>query len=122
MNFFFQQNYPERFIAERAMQDLKGLTNIGPRPFGSYKNEILAVNYLMKKISQIQREAKANKLIHVDLQSTTGSIVSKNHVDAYSNLQNLVVKFHANHPSNHSLLINVHYDSGPNSPGLYSSY
>lgn len=59
---------PSAFIAERAWKDLKILTNFGPRPTGSYSNEILAVDFLKREISYIKQMAHRNQKIEMDLQ------------------------------------------------------
>ncbi|KAK5648926.1 hypothetical protein RI129_003818 [Pyrocoelia pectoralis] len=108
---------PERFIAERAQNSLIKLVAIGPRVTGTDANEIQAVKLLRLEIAEIIENAHKNQKIEFDQQVVSGKTESWNGVHIFENVQNLVVKVHAQKYSEHSLLVNVHFDSAPTSPG-----
>ncbi|KAF5307494.1 hypothetical protein FQR65_LT06849 [Abscondita terminalis] len=113
-----EDEFVDRFIAERARNDLKELTNIGPRVVGTYQNEVVALELLKRKILTIIEEGHKNQKIEVDIQVVSGSVKSSPYSTlVYENVQNVVVKVHAEKYSEHSLLINTHFDSAPTSPG-----
>ncbi|CAH1181734.1 unnamed protein product [Phyllotreta striolata] len=115
-----ERQNPDSFIAERAYNWLKTLTEIGPRPAGSYENEILAVNLLKSAIENIIGEANENHLIELDVQKVSGAFNLKfldGMTNVYRDLQNVVVKLGSKKRSPHSLLINCHFDSVVDSPG-----
>jgi hypothetical protein len=51
--------HPEMFIEERARDVLRQLTSVGPRPAGSYENEVLAVDLIRRRLEAIQKKAKS---------------------------------------------------------------
>ncbi|XP_073981350.1 endoplasmic reticulum metallopeptidase 1-like isoform X2 [Rhodnius prolixus] len=107
------QNKQNGFVAERAIRDLEGLVNIGPKVTGSDENEVLAIEYIMKIVSNI-KETAFHKL-DVDLQLVSGSFSIGAIGLHYNNLQNIIVRLG---PANKtSLLINCHFDTVPTSPG-----
>lgn len=112
--------HPDRFIAERAQEDLKYLTDLGPRVVGSYENEVLTVEFLRKQIFDIIHEAHPSQKIELDVQVVSGSyfLGSKptGKINMYANIQNIVVKLYGQNDNN-SLLLNAHFDSVPTSPG-----
>lgn len=113
--------YPNRFIAERAMNYLHNLTKLGPRIAGSRINEIDAVNLLVDEINGIMSRAKHIHVIELDVQKASGSY-SLEFLDGmtvvYHDMQNVVVKVGSRMNSPYSLLINCHFDSVTDSPGL----
>ncbi|KAF5305115.1 hypothetical protein FQA39_LY09377 [Lamprigera yunnana] len=113
-----EENNVDYFIAERAQNDLKDLTVNGPRVTGTYENEVLAVELLRKKIMDIVQNAHSNHKIEFDLQLVSGIVNSSSvYLNTYENLQNVLVKVHSKKHSEHSLLVNSHFDSAPTSPG-----
>ncbi|XP_017785351.1 PREDICTED: endoplasmic reticulum metallopeptidase 1-like [Nicrophorus vespilloides] len=110
----------DRFIAGRAQDHLKGLTDIGPRVVGSVENEILTVDYLKSRIEEILNECK-NPGVDIDHQIQSGAFYLDyrpyGSINAYSNLQNLVVRLPGEDDTKESILINSHFDTMPNSPG-----
>lgn len=115
------QGEEDVFSEERARNYLIELSRIGPRPTGSYENEVLAVDYLLREIKQI--ELRVNKttgiVIEVDLQKSNGSFYvnfEEGMTSCYRNVKNVVVKI-GPIMSKKSLLVNCHFDSVPTSPG-----
>nr|XP_050865505.1 endoplasmic reticulum metallopeptidase 1-like isoform X2 [Vespula vulgaris] len=112
--------YPGRFIAERARNHIINLTSIGPRIVGSYENEVLAVKYLTIAINEIVNKAHENHKITLDITKHSGSFPLKfldGMTNVYRNVQNVVVKIGPHNPVKHSLLMNCHFDTFPESPG-----
>lgn len=115
-----EKDHPNKFIAERAHNILKGLTSIGPRIAGSYENEVLAVNYLINQTKRILEEAHENHVIELDVQKTSGDFNLEfldGMTNVYRDMQNVIVKVGSRIKSPYSLLINCHFDTVINSPG-----
>ncbi|XP_043681354.1 endoplasmic reticulum metallopeptidase 1-like isoform X3 [Vespula pensylvanica] len=115
-----EELYPGRFIAERARNHIINLTSIGPRIVGSYENEVLAVKYLTIAINEIVNKAHENHKITLDITKHSGSFPLKfldGMTNVYRNVQNVVVKIGPHNPVKHSLLMNCHFDTFPESPG-----
>ncbi|XP_031349136.1 endoplasmic reticulum metallopeptidase 1-like [Photinus pyralis] len=104
---------PERFIAERAQISLKKLVDIGERITGTDANDVQAVKTLTLEIAEIIANANENKKIEFDQQVVSGQV--SDHLRIFENVQNLVVKVHGQ--SKYSILVNVHFDTAPTSPG-----
>lgn len=115
-------NNPGRFIAERAKNHLYNLTSMGPRPVGSVENEILAVDFLKKEINSIISKSIPLHRISIDLQKTSGAFPLEfldGLTNVYKNVQNVIVKIGPVEESEHSMLINCHIDTVPDSPGKF---
>lgn len=114
-------SHPESFIAERAMNHLMRLTDIGPRTTGSYENEVLAVKFFEEEISHIVDQAKPVHSVQVDIQKTSGAFplhFLDGMTNVYRNVQNVIVRVSDKHTeSPHSLLVNCHFDTVSGSPG-----
>lgn len=112
--------YPNAFIAERAYKDLKILNDFGPKPTGSYANEVLAVDFLLREISYIDQLKNKNQKIAVDKQIVSGGYVgvymNKSATNVYRNVQNVIAKLVGKN-EDHALLLNCHFDSVATSPG-----
>lgn len=112
--------YPNAFIAERAYKDLKILNDFGPKPTGSYANEVLAVDFLLREISYIDQLKNKNQEIVVDKQIVSGGYVgvymNKSATSVYRNVQNVIAKLVGKHKEQ-ALLLNCHFDSVATSPG-----
>ncbi|KAJ6644220.1 Endoplasmic reticulum metallopeptidase 1 [Pseudolycoriella hygida] len=107
-----------RFIAERAQILNREFTLIGEKVFGSYENEVLAVNFLKRQLDGIIAERNPIHDITYDVQKSSGSLQIDKATALYSDIQNFVVKFSpAGRTTNNSLLVNTHFDSVPISPG-----
>ena len=106
---------------ERARDHLKQLTSVGPRPAGSYENEVLAVDFIRRRLEAIQKRAKSVHKLTIDMQKPRGSF-NLPFVDGltqnYRDITNIIVKLESGtRVSNNALLINCHFDSVPQSPG-----
>lgn len=104
---------------------MKLLTDLGPRVTGSYENDILAVDYVLRQIDMIVHQTNPNQKIEVDVQVVSGSYnlesMSVDQINVYSKVQNVVVKLHGSQAgTNSSILVNSHFDSVPTSPGKSS--
>ncbi|XP_023345863.1 endoplasmic reticulum metallopeptidase 1 isoform X2 [Eurytemora carolleeae] len=111
---------PDRFIEERARKTLRALTSVGARPAGSYENEVLAVDLIVRELNSIKLRAQPIHKLSIDIQKPRGSFNLK-FVDglthSYRNIQNVIAKVESGLGSKHSLLVNCHFDSVPQSPG-----
>lgn len=101
---------------------MKLLTDLGPRVTGSYENDVLAVDYVLRQIDMIIHQKHQNQLVEVDVQVVSGSYnleaMLVDQINVYSKVQNVVVKLHGiNNDTNRSILVNAHFDSVPTSPG-----
>lgn len=115
-----QHLHPDQFIAEKAADFLRGLTELGPRVVGSTVNEVDAVRYLTNCINDIKKEADLSvNDFEIDFQVASGSYAIKRMINMYQAVQNIVVKLSPKSRTNSTsyLLINSHYDSVPGSPG-----
>ncbi|XP_076259381.1 endoplasmic reticulum metallopeptidase 1-like isoform X2 [Rhynchophorus ferrugineus] len=116
-----EANYPDSFIADRAAQDLRYLTDLGPKITGSFENEYAVVEYLSLHIKTIISEANPNQYIEMDLQEATGSYYLDDSIgfhNIYHKVQNVVVKIHGeSNNTKQSILLNSHFDTVPSSPG-----
>lgn len=114
--------YPNRFVAERARNNLVNLTSMGPRHVGSKENEIMAIKLLTDEVKTIVSQAHSSHNIEWDLQRVSGAFTLQfldGMTNVYRNVQNVVVKIGPIKTSHHSLLINCHYDSVMDSPGKW---
>lgn len=115
-----EHKYPDRFIAERAKNNLLNLTSMGPRPVGSKENEIIATQFLLNEIKTNIKKTHSIHKVEWDLQRVSGSFPLQfldGMTNVYKNVQNIVVKIGPIEDSHHSLLINCHFDSVVDSPG-----
>ena len=114
-------NSCDLFFQERARDHLRQLTSVGPRPAGSYENEVLAVDFIRRRLESIQKRAKSVHQLTIDIQKPRGSF-NLPFVDGltqnYRDITNIIVKLESNtRLSNNALLVNCHFDSVPQSPG-----
>ncbi|XP_053322000.1 endoplasmic reticulum metallopeptidase 1 [Spea bombifrons] len=108
------------FNATAARGYLERLTAIDSRTVGSPANEILAVNYLLEQIREIQAKANAAHRVAVDVQRPTGSFSIDflgGFTSYYDNITNIAVKLEPQHGAEHAVLANCHFDSVANTPG-----
>ena len=110
-----------RFIAEKAIHFLSELTAIGPRVAGSYENDIWAVDFLDKKLREIDQKFNSGKYrVEVDKQTASGQFpltFLDGMTQVYNDVHNVAVRVEATPATNQSLLMNCHFDSVPDSPG-----
>lgn len=115
-----EQNYTDRFVAERARNHLVNLTSMGPRHVGSKENEVLAVQLLLNEVESVVSQAHFAHKIEWDLQRVSGAFTLQfldGMTNVYRNVQNIIVKIGPVKTVHHSLLINCHFDSVMDSPG-----
>lgn len=91
------------------------LNDIGPKVTGTVENEELALNFLKKRIVNIQSAASENQNVNMDHQIVSGSYFLKfkpyGMVTCYRSIQNIVVRLEGETPN--ALMINCHFDSVP---------
>ncbi|CAG0913550.1 unnamed protein product [Notodromas monacha] len=131
-------NSMPEFVEERARMVLKELTSLGPRPTGSYENEVLAVEVVKQHVALVNRtlDPRVHRL-EMDVQVVSGSfsleMLGSWFASEYKHVQNVVVRLSpatimspdgdgGNDAKKHSndknaLLLNCHLDSVPFSPG-----
>lgn len=101
------------FVASQAWKDLKVLNDYGPKVTGTHVNEVLVVNFLKKRITEIQSKANKNQSVLMDHQIVSGSYYlgfrPYGMVTVYRNVQNIVVRLEGD--SRNALMINCHFDS-----------
>ncbi|XP_077442292.1 endoplasmic reticulum metallopeptidase 1 [Vanacampus margaritifer] len=110
------------FNAERARQHLERITSVGPRPVGSYENEVSTVDYLLKQIEKVRvtTEQGPHLQLSVDVQRPTGSFSIDflgGFTSFYDHVTNVVVRLEPKGGSQHFMLANCHFDTVANSPG-----
>ena len=111
------------FTAEKARKYLHGITDIGVRTVGSYRNDVLTVNYLLKEIYSIISHAHVHYHFHVDIQTASGGFVlhflHKHFGVAYENITNVIVHLHPKSTKDldRNVLVNCHFDSQPRTEG-----
>ncbi|KAG5684776.1 hypothetical protein PVAND_013989 [Polypedilum vanderplanki] len=106
------------FIGLEAWKDLNALNDIGPKVSGTPENEVIATNYIKKRIEQILSKSHDVKHPQFDHQIVSGSYFldfAPGMIAAYRSVQNLVVRLEGESPN--ALLLNCHYDSVIGSPG-----
>lgn len=86
---------------------------------GTVENEVLAVNFLKKRISAIQQKAHESQNVTLDHQIVSGSYFlpfkPSGMFNIYRKIQNVVVRLDGDSPN--ALMVNCHFDSMPGSPG-----
>lgn len=113
-----ESSNPNRFIGERAKLLNQELANIGPKVVGSDENELRAVSFLTNEIDKIKAAANPIHDIEYNIQKSIGTFELGAVTTYYQGIQNVVVKISPlNRTTEHSLLINTHFDSVPGSPG-----
>jgi len=65
------------FIEERARNDLKTLTSMGPRVSGSHENDVLAVDGILRILSDIKNSKFAVHSLEFEVQKPKGSFYIK---------------------------------------------
>uniref|UniRef100_T1IR32 FXNA-like protease n=1 Tax=Strigamia maritima TaxID=126957 RepID=T1IR32_STRMM len=108
------------FTEERARTSLLTLTSIGPRIVGSYENEVLAVEFLLREINLIKLRSQSHFNFEIDVQKPSGSFnlgFQDGFTSYYSKVKNILVKLEPKNGAEHALLVNCHYDTALGSPG-----
>ena len=110
------------FVEERARKHLETITSFGPRPAGSYANEIQAVNYITEALQKIKASAREDIIIEIDIQKPSGSFdlgFLAGFTSIYRKITNVLVRISPkdSYPPKNTVLMNGHFDSVPGSPG-----
>lgn len=108
------------FNGSTARTYLEQITAIDSRTVGSPANEILAVNYILDSIRDIQKQKNKVHKITVDVQRPTGSFSIDflgGFTSYYDNITNIAVKLEPARGAQHAVLANCHFDSVANTPG-----
>ncbi|XP_075683460.1 endoplasmic reticulum metallopeptidase 1 [Rhinoderma darwinii] len=108
------------FNATTARVYLEHIAAIDSRTVGSPANEILAVNYLLDKIKDIEKKSSKVHKITIDIQRPTGSFslgFLGGFTSYYDNITNIAVKLEPARGAQHAVLANCHFDSVANTPG-----
>lgn len=106
------------FVGIEAWKDLKALNDMGPKVTGTKENEVLAVNYIKKRIDTIIKRSDPAQQIQFDHQVVSGSFhlhFNPGMAAVYHSIQNLIVRIEGESPN--AVLINGHFDSVFGSPG-----
>ena len=119
--------HTDTFFENEARKHLLKLCSFGPKPAGSFANEIEAVQYITDQINAVKQSninPKPINTLTVDVQNVSGAFllegfVRTSYYSVYENMQNVVALLETPHNSKSSLLINCHFDSVVDSPGNY---
>lgn len=112
------------FVAKRAMTTLVKLSNLGPRPVGSYENEKLAFELFKTEVQDVINDSDNANSVQMLNQKVSGSFLLNmkgwKYLLSYEDLQNVVVRVDPKRPgsANDAVLLNCHYDSVPAGPGV----
>ena len=112
---------PGEFVEERARRYLNDITALGPREVGSEANEVKTVEYLMKELEGIQKRVNPVHEMQMDVQLVSGTFTLKflgEFSSVYENVKNVIVKLGPSQGAKDSLLVNCHYDTVLDSPGI----
>ncbi|XP_025109431.1 endoplasmic reticulum metallopeptidase 1-like [Pomacea canaliculata] len=111
------------FMEVRARAHLEKLADLGPKVAGSASN-FAAENYILNEVKKIRSAAHHAHEVDIDVQTVSGSFVLDfdsiglgHYTSVYENQHNIVVRLRPRISSNHSLLVNCHYDTVIDSPG-----
>ena len=110
------------FVEETARRHLEAITSFGPRPAGSYANEVQAVNFIVGVLQEIKETAREDVIIEIDIQKPSGSFdlgFIAGFTSVYREVTNILVRItmKKNYPPKNTVLVNGHFDSVPGSPG-----
>jgi len=108
------------------MADLMKLVALGPKVTGSYECDVHAVRIIRQEVAVIAQTMHPVHLLQQDLQKPKGAFHMKfkpyGFQSVYDKIQNIAVRLGPKKPSNHSILVNCHYDTVPESPGKIFSF
>ncbi|XP_062868297.1 endoplasmic reticulum metallopeptidase 1 [Trichomycterus rosablanca] len=111
----------DHFNSSRARNHLERIANIGPRPAGSVKNDVITVNFLLEQVKWIQAESAAGpNTITVETHRHSGTFSIDflgGFTSCYDEITNIAVRIEPRVGAQHFVLANCHFDSVPHSPG-----
>ena len=110
------------FVEEAARKHLDAIASFGPRPTGSYANEIQTVNYIIEALRKIKLSTREDVVFEIDVQRPSGTFTLDfigGFTSVYRNVTNILVRLapKENYPPKDSVLISAHFDSIPGGPG-----
>ena len=97
----------DSICVDRARLLLNKLCDLGPKPIGSYANEVIVPEILMSNLKSIQKQMTNNMHLELDIQMS----------DRYATVNNIVARLFQNESMSEALLINSHFDSSRVGPG-----
>ena len=112
-----------RFTAEKARSYLEGITEIGHRTVGSYRNDVVTVDYLLKQIYFIISHTHVHYHVDVEVQTASGGFMlhflHKQFAVAYENITNIIVHLYPKNAKDleTNILVNAHFDTQPRTEG-----
>ena len=101
------QTVTDSICVDRARLLLNKLCDLGPKPIGSYANEVIVPEILMSNLKSIQKQMTNNMHLELDIQMS----------DRYATVNNIVARLFQNESKSEALLINSHFDSSRVGPG-----
>jgi len=112
----------DRFVASAAKKHVDRLTNFGPRPAGSYANEVQAVQFLKGTLELLEAQSNSSRVdLELDIQKVDGNYSLDNKfTQKYQGLQNVIARLVPKSDKfrkRPAVLVNCHYDSVPEGPG-----
>uniref|UniRef100_A0A914E0V7 FXNA-like protease n=1 Tax=Acrobeloides nanus TaxID=290746 RepID=A0A914E0V7_9BILA len=116
-------NQTTQFSETRARVLLSQLAALGPRPSGSQSLEIHAYNYITTKLESLQKvvEEKGVNRLEMDVHRPTGCFHLKflsSFTLCYHKITNILARIGPKgEPTKHSILLNCHFDTLPDTPG-----
>ena len=115
---------PSNYFSEaRARAYLRGIVSVGNRLVGSYANEKLTVDYLLKELELIKGRLNPVHSLELDSKRVSGSFTLgflSEFTSVYEGVNNIVAKLSPKIKQNQeALLVNCHYDSAIGSPGIF---
>eukprot|EP00128_Syssomonas_multiformis_P015422 Colp12_sorted_trinity150504_noHs@28199 len=114
---------PETEFAEgRARVHLDAITSYGVRTVGSFANENLTVEYILKTLETAKKNARPDIDVEIEVQRPTGSFYLdflEGFTNCYSNVTNVLVRVSGKKAADkkHAILLSGHFDTSLGSPG-----